>query len=78
MYSTISIDEGEKKAVEYLQKKFNPKSIKVTSSGYAGPGEISVKGSIEAQDGTLSDFKVDVSGIAGNINSWTLEERKSK
>lgn len=67
----MNVDEAEKKAVDYLQTKFSPKSIKVTSAGFGSvPNQIAVKGELEDKDGTLNDFEVSVNALSGSIFNW--------
>ena len=75
MGDCLNIDEAEKKAVDYLQTKFGPKSIKaikVSSASFAVLHQVVVKGELESKDGLMNNFEVIVSTDSATIISWKV------
>jgi hypothetical protein len=69
----MNIDEAEKKAVDYLQTKFEPKSIKVSSASLGPtPHEATIEGYLENKDGVKNTFEVSVSTQSATITGWKL------
>ena len=75
---TLELDDGEKIAVEYLQKKLNPKRIKTLSARSDMVRDINViivGGWLENQDGSSGNFEVAVGTLKGRILSWKTWSR---
>lgn len=69
----MNIDETEKKAVDFLQTKFSPKLIKVSSASFGPvPHGAIVEGYLEDKDGVKNVFEVKVSTTSANVTGWKL------
>lgn len=64
----MDIDEARKRAADHIQRKFNPKSLKVRTAASSGsPNQILVKGELENNDGALDEFEVTISASSGDV-----------
>jgi hypothetical protein len=71
----LQLDDFEKKAVQYLENKLKPKSIKVLSVSTEASGEIAVSGSLQEQDGPTRKFEVKLRSLGGDlisIEAWNI------
>lgn len=71
----LNIYHAEKKAIHYLQAKFNSKSIKVASARFNAPGQALVIGELEDNEGLVNNFEVTVGTLSETIGSWRLTPR---
>ena len=69
----LDINDIEKKAVDFLQTKFSPKSIKVSSANFGPlPHEATVEGYLYDKDGVENIFEVSVSVRSAAVTGWKL------
>jgi hypothetical protein len=74
----LELDDGEKIATDYLQKKLSPKRIKTMSARLDVLRDLSViivGGWLENQDGSSGNFEVTVGLVKGQILSWKVWSR---
>jgi hypothetical protein len=75
----LELDDGEKRAIEYLQKKENPKLIKALGARFEAVRNheaIVVHGWLQHEGQTTMDFEVVVDREKAAILSWKMWKRK--
>lgn len=75
----MELDDGEKKAIEYLQRKLNPKIIKALGARLDAVQHydaIVIHGWLQHEDKVTMDFEVALGREKGAILSWKMWKRK--
>ena len=77
----MELDDGEKRAIEYLQKKLNPKIIKALGARFEkvlNYYAIVVHGWLQHEDKVTMDFEVVLDSDKAGILGWKMWKRGSK